>query len=199
MMTPPTFPMRPMNGGNLESKFATLPPWARAYEPKVNGWRVIVHSPSGACFNRHNEPLTIAGEFKAALAILKDSPFTWLDCEGLSRRHHLGKGSLVVLDIIDLHWNSWAQRKRVIVDYFKLAIIDPRIIQDNWVYHLPTIEAEKANGVWQSLQAQNESVNLTGENVFWEGLVCKRLDSAYTLQLQDSKRETTNWIKHRFI
>ena len=170
-----------------------------AYEPKANGWRVMVHVPSKTCFNRHNEPLTIAGEFKEALEILKNSPFTWLDCEGLGRRHNVGKGSLVVLDIIDLHWNPWVQRKRVIMDYFKLGISDPGIVQDNGVYHLPTITADQTGGVWQSLQAQNESINLTGENVFWEGLVCKRLDSPYNLQLQDSKRETSNWIKHRFI
>ncbi len=209
-MTPITYPMRPLNGGSLDKVTAIIPPWPRAYEPKVNGWRVLVHVPTGTCWNRHLEPLTIADEFKPALAKLKDQPsFEWLDCEGLSRRHGYGKGSLVVLDIISLlddTDNVWRDmdytlRREAIEFNFEnelgLFISD---VQENEVYRLPSLttwQGRWPEATWKIMQAQNMAHNLTGENVFFEGFVCKRLDSTYTVQLQDPRRETSNWIKHR--
>src|SRR5206468_11528941 len=73
-------------------------------EPKYNGWRVLAHVPNGTCFTRHLEPLTIAHEFASALALLRRAgelmAIEWFDCEGLERRHAVGRGTLVVLDAI---------------------------------------------------------------------------------------------------
>ena len=41
------------------------------YEPKYNGWRALVHAPTGTMFNRYGQRLTIQREFSAALAALR--------------------------------------------------------------------------------------------------------------------------------
>jgi hypothetical protein len=97
-MTPPSYPLRPVNGGPLPNARPKTGNWS--YEPKLNGWRAWVHTPTGTMFNRKNEPLSIAKEFAPVLDRLRASrlPLVWLDVEALERRHNLGRGSLVVLD-----------------------------------------------------------------------------------------------------
>ena len=54
-------------------------------------------------WNRHGALLTIADCFRpalAALAKLASHGLLWADCEALERRHNLGRGTLVVLDVI---------------------------------------------------------------------------------------------------
>lgn len=194
--------MRPLNGGSLDKPHAIIPPWPRAYEPKVNGWRVLVHAPTGICWNRHLEPLTIADEFGPALAKLREQPFDWLDCEGLSRRHGLGKGSLVVLDV-PLAVVPYTQRRRLIEQHFPNELtLWVSNVRENEVYRLPSLTSwhgKWPEATWHIMQAQNNSQQLAGENVFFEGLVCKRLDSKYNLQLRSDNNETVAWTKHRFI
>lgn len=205
MVSPITYPLRPLNGGNLDKPNAIIPPWPRAYEPKVNGWRVLVHAPSGACWNRHLEPLSIAGEFAAALAKLKEQPFAWLDCEALSRRHGIGKGSLIVLDINGppVASDSYVVRRKSLELHFPNEItLFPSSVKENEVYRLPSLTSwhgKWPEATWRIMQAQNKAAGLAGENVFFEGLVCKRLDSKYPLQLRSDTDETTVWIKHRFV
>src|SRR5437868_5470729 len=102
MITPITFPARPINGGRLELAPPKRGLWFA--EPKYNGWRAPAHAPSGTCFTRHLEPLTIVHEFASALALLRRAGelmgIEWFDCEGLERRHSIGRGTLVVLDAI---------------------------------------------------------------------------------------------------
>ena len=72
-------------------------------EPKLNGWRALIHTPTGTMWNRHGDLLTIAEFFRpalAALAKLADQRIVWADCEALERRHNLGRGTLVVLDFV---------------------------------------------------------------------------------------------------
>ena len=54
-------------------------------------------------WNRHGTLLTIADCFRpalAALAKLASRGLVWADCEALERRHNLGRGTLVVLDVV---------------------------------------------------------------------------------------------------
>ena len=98
---PPTFPARPIRGGKLELAPKKSGIWFA--EPKYNGWRALVHTPTGAMWNRHGQRLTIEREFAKALAALRalaESGLVWADCEALERRHQIGRGSLVVLDWI---------------------------------------------------------------------------------------------------
>ena len=72
-------------------------------EPKLNGWRALIHTPTGTMWNRHGALLTIAECFRpalAALAKLASRGIVWADCEALERRHNLGRGTLVVLDAV---------------------------------------------------------------------------------------------------
>jgi hypothetical protein len=69
-------------------------------EPKLNGWRAMIHTPTGTMWNRHGALLTIADCFRpapASLAKLASRGLVWADCEALERRHNLGRGTLVVL------------------------------------------------------------------------------------------------------
>jgi hypothetical protein len=110
LTSPPGYPARPINGGPLAHALPKAGHWV--YEPKVNGWRAWVHVPTGAMFNRRNEPMSIANEFKPVLSKLRDwheglsdggfkhgnARWEWLDTEAFERRHPLGRGSLIILD-----------------------------------------------------------------------------------------------------
>ena len=96
-----TYPARPIQGGRLDLAPPKRGLWFA--EPKLNGWRALIHTPSGTMWNRHGTLLTIAECFRpalAALAKLGSRGLVWADCEALERRHNLGRGTLVVLDVI---------------------------------------------------------------------------------------------------
>src|SRR6266496_729948 len=107
-MRPITYPARPVNGGPLDNALPKHGVWL--YEPKYNGWRTLVHVESGTMFNRKGERLSISAEFRPALTKLQRTPFEWLDCEALERRHGLGQGSLIVFDCIAL--SSFVERRQ---------------------------------------------------------------------------------------
>src|ERR1051326_3324371 len=96
-MRPITFPARPLNGGRFG--LVTKKP-VHLWSMKVNGWRALIHTPTGTMFNRQGEELTIAGEFAEALEDLSRSSIEWLDCEALERRHNIGRGTLIILDAV---------------------------------------------------------------------------------------------------
>ena len=98
---PITFPARPIHGGRLELAPPKRGVWFA--EPKYNGWRALVHTPTGTMWNRHGKRLSIAAEFGPAQETLRSLArhgLVWADCEALERRHAIGRGSLVVLDWI---------------------------------------------------------------------------------------------------
>src|SRR5437016_2091093 len=120
VVRPPTYPARPINGGALELAPPKSGHWR--YEPKYNGWRALVHAPTGSMFNRQGQPLSIAAEFGGALEHLRAIPFgadgiEWFDCEALDRRHALGRGTLLVFDYIrplGTPGEPWHKRKQVL-------------------------------------------------------------------------------------
>ena len=84
-----TYPARPIQGGRLELAPPKRGLWYA--EPKLNGWRALIHTPTGTMWNRHGALLTIADCFRPALAALaKLAPrgLVWADCEALERRHN---------------------------------------------------------------------------------------------------------------
>src|SRR5215210_396920 len=96
-----TYPARPIQGGRLELAPPKRGLWYA--EPKLNGWRTLIHTPTGTMWSRHGALLTIADCFRpafAALAKLANRGLVWADCEALERRHNLGCGTLVVLDMV---------------------------------------------------------------------------------------------------
>jgi hypothetical protein len=100
-MTPPCFPARPISGGPLPKAQPKHGAWA--WEPKFDGWRAWVHAPTRSMWNRHLQPLSIADEFKDALDLLQQLRLDWCDTEALSRRHALGRGTLILLDYLPDH------------------------------------------------------------------------------------------------
>jgi len=71
VVRPRTYPARPISGGPLELALPKQGHWC--YEPKYNGWRALVHAPTGTMFNRHGQPLSIAGLFGSALKHLRNA------------------------------------------------------------------------------------------------------------------------------
>ena len=96
-----SYPARPIQGGKLDRAPKKIGLWYA--QPKYNGWRAVVHCPSGTMWNRHGGRLSIAHEFDAALRELKKLSSTgliWADCEALERRHNVRCSTLIVLGCI---------------------------------------------------------------------------------------------------
>jgi len=204
-MTEPTlltFPARPVNGGHLKYAPPKIGKWS--YEPKYNGWRAILHAPTGVMWNRRGKRLTITSEFSKAVSLLKRTGCEWLDVEILERSHHLGRGTLIVLDLpsekFPAAWLPYASRMTLLSEYlFQTGIADrltcSRKPADEAVY-IPPIYAEgEQEPVWQRL----EEINCEWQCPFYEGLVAKRDDSLYPVQLNSPAQTTAAWVKHRFI
>ena len=197
-----SYPARPLNGGRfgLVSKKAV-----HLWSMKLNGWRAVVHTPSGTMFNRQGQNLTIAEEFSEALDDLSRSRIEWLDCEALERRHNIGRGCLIILDAIVPDMKA-RERYSVLLGE-----------ADNWLWPMLHIEEKpQENRVYLCKQtamsdASNtcklvlthwwgwmQRVNQEWGAAFYEGFVAKRADSAYPIQLRSSEAECPFWIKHRW-
>ena len=192
-----TYPARPMNGGPLNGS-PKLGRWL--YEPKYNGWRVLVHVPTGTCFNRHGQPLSIQDEFAVALGMLRGGcPYTWLDCEALERRHGLGRGTLILLDILDRARIPYERRMLTGLEWpnrpSPLPLDKPPAAESGYTAAGPFEGLVDVRRVWDWMQRINQQWGCT----FYEGVVAKRADSLYPLQLQSPDRTTPDWVKHRFV
>jgi hypothetical protein len=206
MTVPPllTFPARPIQGGRLELAPPKRGLWFT--EPKLNGWRALIHTPTGTMWNRHGTLLTIADCFRPALAALaKLSPrgLVWADCEALERRHNLGRGTLVVLDVIPESGTPIYTARRAMLE--SLLPCDPvfdgdssRPVPSGAVVLTPTRRADshaQALAFYQRLRDANCMLGCD----FFEGVVMKRADSAYPVQLRGASDEFRGWVKHRFL
>lgn len=226
-MTPPTYPLRPMNGGNLDkNKFSGIGTYA--FEPKVNGWRTLVNTRTGSMFNRKGERLSIEGEFEEVLSALRhESSRTglpdWLDCEAFERRHNLGRGSLVVLDWLTPR-SPWEQRQELmsmmidecarrssVFQSWKHEQFAPPENKVLWfAYNYEREEDQRALGPGRGATIVDpdltpeaawprlKAVNKALGCELFEGLVAKKVDSLYPFQLIDPQRETSDWIKTRW-
>ena len=199
-----TYPARPIQGGRLE---LAPPKRGRWYaEPKLNGWRALIHTPSGTMWNRHGALLTIADCFRpalAALAKLAGRGLVWADCEALERRHNLGRGTLVVLDLVPESGTPSYEQRRVMLE--SLLPIEPvfsgdtaRPVPTGAVVLTPTIRADShadALAFYQRLREANRALRCD----FFEGVVMKRVESIYPLQLRSATEEFRGWVKHRYL
>ncbi|MEA3207655.1 MAG: bifunctional non-ous end joining protein LigD [Chthoniobacter sp.] len=195
----PTYPARPINGGPLFNARPKTGSWA--VEPKVNGWRALVHVPTATMWNRHGERLSIAGDFKPALEKLRDTlpvagTFEWADCEALERRHGIGRGSLIVLDAIPdaPHREAPYTDRRLCLEAALETFIRPACCAADSIYLIPSYDAPKIGELWELLRTLNAEAACD----FYEGVVSKRTTASYPLQLLSATRETTDWVKHRW-
>ena len=203
-----SFPMRPCNGGPLSP--GPTPRYARyCAEPKYNGWRATLHAPSGMMWNRRGEVLSIADEFaeaveRVATAARLFGGGEWFDCEGLERRHALARGTLLILDVPDLaparglpatpearFFPSYLARREWLEARFESCPLVPGEVQPNCAYIAPRIPGVDAAQLYHRLKELDAGTH------FYEGVVLKRNDSAYTPQA-GAERESREWFKHRW-
>lgn len=202
----PTYPARPVNGGPYDK--APNKPEADQwfYEPKVNGWRVLVNVKAKKMWNRHGAPSSIEHKFQPALdqlaSVFKGSNETWLDCEALGLRAlGVGLGSLVVFDVchpqVHPEWDSWRERQEVldlcVQDIVWPWSINARPAQDV-IYRLPRVGWSKAGEMYDNLQAANATLGLE----LYEGVVAKHGAKLYPVQRRSPTEETATWVKHRW-
>ena len=205
-MTSPliSYPARPVQGGRLELAPPKRGLWYA--EPKLNGWRALIHTPTGTMWNRHGALLTIANCFRPALATLAKLAgrgLVWADCEALERRHNLGRGTLVVLDVIPESGTPSYEQRRAILE--SLLLCEPvfdgdtsRPVPCGAVVLTPARRVDchaDALAFYQRLRGANRALGCD----FFEGVVMKRADSAYPVQLRSATEECRGWCKHRFL
>jgi len=187
-----------MSGGRLVVGTLLVGTWY--YEPKYNGWRTLVHVPTSTMWNRHHTPLTIQSEFAGALAKLKETPFVWLDCEALERRHELGRGTLIVLDApvpSPSDNGSWTYEKRRqhLEQHFHMLNTDTKP-DENQLYIPPSLPL---NTTWAvNWYEQLKQINQHWNADFYEGVIAKRAGSLYPLQTRSAKEEFRSWVKFRW-
>ena len=199
-MTLPSYPARPINGGPLERARPKSGHWT--YEPKLNGWRALVHAPTGRMWNRHGERLSIEDCFKPVLDTLAKADVPeWLDCEALERRLNLLRGSLVVFDYIPSGTDRitpYEKRKAKLEAAMKtLPNWQPWQFGPPVQCALYTIEGyipEVIDELYLNLKSENQALDAD----LYEGLVAKRTNSPYPVQQRSSSEETTFWVKHRW-
>jgi len=206
-LNPPSYPARPSKGGvPMGMAWQKMRHDDVIYTPKYNGWRVLLHVPSGMCHNRKLEPLTISEEFEEAIyRIQKCCPhdIEWLDCEGLERRHGIGKGSLIVLDFIPTqHLNeetldiTYEDRQTVLaVTLDKVDDLDVMSQpKEDSVYFAPHYNNHEVEVLDSMLKSRNE----IWDAEFYEGWVGVKLGSKYPIQLVGEDKKATGWTKHRW-
>ena len=146
-------------------------------------------------WNRHGA-LTIADCFRpalAALAKLASRGLVWADCEALERRHNLGRGTLVVLDVIPEFGTPSYEQRRAILE--SLLPCDPVFDGDTScpvpcgsVILTPARRIDShadALAFYQRLRAANRALGCD----FFEGVVMKRADSIYPVELRSATEE----------
>jgi hypothetical protein len=201
-MNPISYPARPLNGG----RFGLITKQAvHLWSAKLNGWRTLVHTPTSTMFNRRGEELSISSEFAEALESLTRSGNEWLDCEAFERRHNIGRGCLIILDTILPEVNAGERYSLLLTEagrhQWPVLGIEERP-HENRVYVCKQTALSDAspdgklllNEWWGRMQRVNKEWGAD----FYEGLVAKRADSLYPIQLRSPDSECPFWIKHRW-
>jgi hypothetical protein len=134
-------------------------------------------------WNRHGALLTIADCFQpalGALAKLAGRGLVWADCEALERRHNLGRGTLVVLDVApESGTPSYEQRRAMLESIVPTDAVlsgdTSRALPCGAVVLTPTMRVESyadALAFYQRLREANRKLRCD----FFEGVVMKRAD-----------------------
>lgn len=206
---PITYPARPTKGGpvggpvwRMRSEAGTRSDSAYLYSPKYNGWRVLLHVPTGKCYNRHLHHLSIQDEFQDAIEFIQDrvhdvadalTGYDWLDCEGLERRHGIGRGSLIVLDVPSMGSSCFEDRMCALSITFSKHNIHEKP-KNNSVYVPCHFPREGCQVIDEDLFRLNQEWDAE----FYEGMVGVKADSEYPVQLIAADKKSPYWVKHRW-
>jgi hypothetical protein len=156
-------------------------------------------------WNRQGQQLSIADEFNDALEQLSRSQLSWPDCEGLERRHSIGRGTLVILDVIEPNLTAAERYHLLVEEAMRLGWPTLRLgekPEPNRVYLMHQCalgECARTSQLqldheWRLMQQLNKDWGAE----FYEGFVAKRADSKYPVQLRDPNSHCPWWVKHRW-
>jgi len=157
-------------------------------------------------WNRHGKRLTIAHCFREALDELRDlseEGLLWADCEGLERRHDVARGTLIVLDAIsgDPKFTPTYQERRAFLESLRI----PQERFSSGIHKgepqpllLTTSRAACSQNALLAFYQALRDANLRLKSPFFEGVVMKRADSPYPVQLRNPSEEFRGWSKHRW-
>ncbi len=142
----------------------------------------------------------VRGGFESMLA---NRGLVWADCEALERRHNLGRGTLVVLDLVPESGTPiYTARRAMLESLLPCDLVfdgdTSRPVPSGAVVLTPTRRADShaiALAYYQRLRDANRVLGCD----FFEGVVMKRADSAYPVQLRSATEECRGWVKHRFL
>ena len=173
-----SYPARPIQGGKLDRAPKKTGLWYA--QPKYNGWRALVHCPSGAMWNRHGGRLSIAHEFDGALCELQkfsEAGLIWADCEAMERRHSVGRRSLIVLDLIPDSGSPTYEHRREflesVVPLERMSLGEGTMPEDS-VLLTPSIDDK--DGAALRLYKSLRTINQTAKADVFEGVVMKRAE-----------------------
>lgn len=186
----PTYPLRPTNGGRLESAAPKFGNWC--LEPKLDGNRVMVHLPSQEIWNRHGEPFKASRKIARAVRQAREAfrgTVEWLDCEAIVNRHDVARGCLVVFDTIVEDILLEDRRKLLLDSGLPVASLD-REPDPETAYLVPRFDWRDAETVWRKLRGIGGPL--------YEGVVAKRLGTKYRFQRSSPSKHFPQWMKHRF-
>jgi hypothetical protein len=146
--------------------------------------------------------LSIQKEFASALALLRDvhlnngaEAVEWFDCEALERRHTIGQGTLLVFDYISLKGEAYLHRKQSLAHV--LAMHNYRVQPcSNAVCSVGEVDPDELDPL--EFYHHLKRLNAQWHCPFYEGVVAKRTDSLYPIQLRSAALEFAGWLKHRW-
>ena len=133
---------------------------------------------------------------------LTNTATKWADCEALERRHNLGRGTLVVLDVIpEFGTPTYVQRRALLESLLQHSSL-------RWGHVAPGAKRRRDRAptrradshadplaLYQRLRAANRALGCD----FFEGVVMKRAESVYPVQVRSATEECRGWMKHRFL
>ncbi len=195
IVRPPTYAAKPFFGGRFEDAEPLDGTWW--WKPKWNGRRLIFHVPSERTWNKEGNEVnwrSYPAFHKLALLIGLHWPsFEWLDIEFLYGRHSMGKGAIIVLDVINE--KPWGERQADLATLFgdkELKFFIAPLKHE--IYYGPHLKTNDPLKAWLAMQEFNKTWDL----VFYEGLVGYEISKPYPIQLFSHDRVTPTWVKYRF-
>jgi len=183
----PRLPLRPyscVTALQLES----FREWS--FEPKVNGWRCVVDAERGRVISRHGTTFAESGHILDIVATTPNlAGLGLLDCEFLGRRTKAGKGSVVVMDVMDSTL-SYLERRTLLDGLCEVPLDD---IPKNAILRFPAYTQEQARLILEDMREVNERRC----EVIWEGFVAKHNASPYPRRYDQN--ECRFWAKARLL
>ena len=141
--------------------------------------------------SRHGTTFAETGRIMdIARAVPELAGFRLIDCEFLGKRTKAGKGSVVIMDIMDSPL-PYSERMSLISGFAECPLDD---IPTNSLMRFPSYTQAKAQQVLEDMK----EINARRGEVIWEGFVAKHPNSTYPIQLSPSA-ECRFWAKARLL